>query len=444
MKSSGVIDHPFRRPYTSRLGVLPGTTNAWLDGLRQGGKAALDKGLPGPKEESWRYTPMRSLVKVPFIPAAAANDVDVTEVPSSVPFIEGALRVVLVNGIFRQDLSDVSFGEGVSVCDMNSVLTSSDFSTWKILGSLALPDTSPLAALNTAHMADGVAVSVSKNVRSHKALHIISVGASGAEPVAFHPRFIFVAAPGSSLKVIESHVGLPGQPYFSNPVIEIAVGEKAEVRRYVNVSEDDDAFHLATTVVSVAKSGVFEAFHLGLGGGLVRQDIKVDFSGEDASAHVNGAYALNGKAHHDFTTFMDHSVPSCTSDQVFKGVVDGKSHGVYQGRIVVARGAQKTDARQLHKALFLSRGSQIDCKPELEIYADDVQCAHGAATGEIDTHQLFYLISRGIDHDTARKLLVEGFLTEVVEQIKDNDVRNLFASDIGSWLKRRDIWSAKV
>ena len=437
MTTSGLLDHPFRDQYASRLGALPGAAHAWLDGLRQGALTALGGGLPGLKEEVWRFTSLRTLAKVPFIPAAAADDVDITEVPRDVPSIAGTARVVLVNGVFRGDLSDTEFGADVSVRDMRSVLAASDDDVRQVLGSLAPPKSSPLAALNTAFMADGVAIHVAASVQAPKALHIVFIGAAGAEPVAFHPRVVMVAEAAASLTVIESHMGLPGQPYFSNPVTEIAVGEKAQMRRYVNVAEDDDAFHLATTAVSVSEGGAYEACHLGLRGGLVRQEIAATFLGEGASAHVNGAYALTGQSHHDFTTFMDHSVPSCTSDQVFKGVVDGKSHGVFQGQILVARGAQKTDARQLHKVLFLSRGPQVDCKPELEIYADDVQCAHGAATGEIDPDQLFYLTSRGIDPDTARSLLVEGFLADAVAQIKDSKIRDLFTADIGAWLKRR-------
>lgn len=439
MKSLGLLDHPFRDSYASRLGALPGAAHPWLDGLRQGALSALGSGLPGHKEEAWRFTPLRNLVKVPFIPAAAADDIDVAEVPRVVPSIAGAARVVLVNGVYRQDLSDADFGSGVSVRDMHSVLAAPDNDARQFLGSLASPKSLPLAALNTAYMSGGVAIHVGNGARTGKVIHIVSIGAAGAEPVAFHPRVSVVAGEGASLTLVESHVGLPGQPYFSNPVTEIAVGEQAEVRRYVNVAEDEDAYHLATTAVSLCGAGTFEAFHLGLGGRLVRQEIAVAFAGEEASARVNGAYALAGNSHHDFTTFMDHGVPSCTSDQVFKGVVDGKSRSAYQGRILVARDAQKTDARQSHKALFLSRGPQVDCKPELEIYADDVQCAHGAATGEIDPDQLFYLTSRGIDPDTARGLLVEGFLADAVAQIQDSEIRDLFTADIGAWLKRREI-----
>lgn len=439
MKSPGLVNHPFQDQYAHRLGTLPGVAQPWLDGLRQGALSVLEAGLPGPKDEAWRFTPLRDLAKVPFIPAAAADDVDVAEIPREIPRIAGAARVVLVNGVYRQDLSDADFGAGVSVRDMHSVLAGSGNDVRPALGSLAPPSYSPLAALNTAYTADGVAISVDEGHNASKTLHVISIGASGAEPVAFHPRVSVDVGKGASLTLVESHAGLPGQPYFSNSVIEVSVGEAAEMHRYVNVAEDSDAFHLSTAAIRLSESASYEAFHLSLGGALVRQDISVALIGEGASVRVNGAYALSGTSHHDFTTFMDHSVPGCTSDQVFKGVVDGKSRGVYQGRILVAQDAQKTDARQLHKALFLSRGPQVDCKPELEIYADDVQCAHGAATGEIDPDQMFYLISRGIDPDTARGLLVEGFLADAVEKIQKEDIRDLFTADIGAWLKRREI-----
>ncbi len=438
MKPLGLLDHPFRDDYAQRLGGLPGASHPWLDGLRQGAHSALDRGLPGPKDEAWRYTSLRQLSKVPFIPAAAADDVDVAEVPRDVPRIEGAARVVLVNGVYRQDLSDSDFGAGVHVQDMYAVFGMAESDIRPILGRLAAPKSLPLAALNTAYMSGGAAIRVEKNVKAPKLIHIVSIGAAGAEPVAFHPRFAVIAEDGAVLTLVESHIGLPGQPYFSNPVAEITLGESADVRRYMSVAEDDGAFHLATTAINLSRASSYEAFHLGLGGRLVRQDISATFEGESAAVRINGAYALTSDAHHTFSTFMDHRVPSCTSNQVFKGVVDGTAHGVYQGKILVARDAQNTDARQLHKALFLSRGPQVDCKPELEIYADDVQCAHGAATGEIDPDQLFYLASRGIDPDTARGLLVEGFLADAVNQIQTDEIRDLYTADIAGWLRRRD------
>ncbi len=403
MKPSLITEHSFGEAYAKRLGVAPWRGN-----------------LPGPKVEEWRFTPLRSLAKIVFAPA---DDVDVDAVPRTVPVIPGAARLVLVNGAYRKDLSDANLGKGV------------EFSQ----GKVAAKEGSSLIALNAAYAPESLALHVTGAAK--KIIHIISIGAAGAAPTALHPRITVTAEAGAAVTLVESHVGLPGETYFSNPVASITVGEGATVRRYVSVDEDSEAFHLATSLVKVAGGGTYEAFHLGLGGALTRQEVRIALTGENASVRLNGAYALSGTSHHDFTTVMDHVMPSCASSQVFKGVVDGESHGVYQGRIHVARDAQKTDARQVHKALFLSRGPQIDCKPELEIYADDVQCAHGAATGEIDPNHMFYLEARGIDPETARALLVEGFLADAVNEMSDEVVRDIFGVAIGTWLKRRAVGS---
>ena len=400
MKPSLIIDHSFGEAYAKRLGVAPWRGN-----------------LPGPKVEEWRFTPLRSLAKIAFAPAT--DDVSVDAVPRTVPLIAGTVRLVLVNGAYRKDLSSADPGKGVELSH----------------GKVAAKDGSSLVALNAAYAPASLALHVAGAAK--KIIHIISISAAGAAPTALHPRITVTVEAGSSVTLVESHVGLPGETYFSNPVASITVGDGASVRRYVSVDEDSEAFHLATSLVKVAGGGAYEGFHLGLGGALTRQEIRVALTGENANVRLNGAYALSGKSHHDFTTVMDHIVPGCTSSQVFKGVVDGESHGVYQGRIHVARDAQKTDARQVHKALFLSRGPAIDCKPELEIYADDVQCAHGAATGEIDPDHLFYLAARGIDAETARGLLVEGFLADAVNEISAEAVREQFGADIARWLGMR-------
>ncbi len=400
MKPSLITDHPFGEDYAKRLGVAP-----WRGHL------------PGPKVEEWRFTPLRSLAKIAFVPATADIDVDV--IPRNVPKVPGAVRLVLVNGVYRKDLSDTDLGKGVELSH----------------GKVAAKEGSSLVALNAAYAPASLALHV--NGKAKKIIHIISIGAAGPTPTALHPRITLTAEAGASVTLVESHVGLPGEAYFSNPVASITVGEGASVRRYVSVDEDSEDFHLATSLVKVAGGGTYEGFHLGLGGALTRQEIRVALTGENANVRLNGAYALTGTSHHDITTVIDHTLPNCTSNQIFKGVVDGESHAVYQGRIHVARDAQKTNAQLVHKALFLSRGPQVDCKPELEIYADDVQCAHGAATGEIDPNHLFYLAARGIDPETARSLLVEGFLADGVNEIGDEAVREIFGAAIGGWLKRR-------
>ncbi len=433
MVATGLLNHPFKEAYAARVVALPG-----MDDVRQIARGVLNAaGLPGPKSEAFKFTPVTDLAKIPFIPASAVDDVDVQSVPSHVPQIDGAKRIVLVNGIFNAALSDKIEIAGLRVETLPEALKRDAAGVKPMLGALALSSSSQLVALNAAYMTNGLVIRAEKNFAG-ATLHVVSIGAAGAEPVAFHPRNLIVLESGAQLTLIESYVGLPGQSYLANPVTEISLAANAHLKRYVSVVEDADAFHFATTSAALAAHSTLEAFHVGLGGAKVRQEIRASFNGEGASAIVNGVYALADKQHHDFTTVMDHVVPHTNSTQLVKGVVDGQSHAVFQGRVLVAKDAQKTDARQLHKAMFLSKGPAVDCKPELEIFADDVQCAHGAATGELDENHLFYLMARGIDAETARALLVAGFLEDAVSSISHEAVRAVFSEMVQGWLKRRN------
>lgn len=410
MQYSRLLDHPFGEAYAAAQGGA-------LTGART---RLLTEGLPGPKREEWRFTPLRALAKVPFVPATTRADLDVADVLARAPQVPGAARIVLVNGRLRADLSDLAV-VGVDIRDS---------------GEAVMPEGDlPLVLLNAAYTHSALEVNVSG--RADRPLHFISIGAAFERPAAFHPRTVIKVATGADATVFESHLGRGGATYFSNPVCDIVLAAGATLRRFVLVRENADAFHLGTTIVQAAKGAAFDGFHLGTGGGLVRQEVNITLAGEDAHVRLNGAYALDGDSHHDFTTVMNHDVPNCRSDQVFKGVVDGDSRGIYQGRIVVARAAQKTDAQQLHKALFLARGPQIDCKPELEIYADDVKCAHGAATGELDPDHVFYLAARGIAPAEARRLLVQGFLADALANVEDAAAQEIFLAEIAAWLARR-------
>ena len=431
------MGHPFGADYIVRMGTLPGAAQAWVDGVRQSGRAVLAaRGLPGPREEAWRYTLLSDVAKTPFIPAAAADDVDVASVPAQVPRIPGLTRLVMVNGVMRRDLSDAwPVMPGSSLVTLRDALQSVDGPARAFAGHIAPATTWPMAALNASFLAEGVVIDVGPGSKS--ALHIVSIGAAGTEPLAFHPRMIAAVGDGAELTLVVSHVGLPGQCYFSNPVSEFTVGRGGTLRHFVDIAEDGDAVHAGVTAVRLDSDASYEDFRLSIGGGKVRQDVDVVFTGPGARAVVRGAYALTRTEHHDLSTSILHRVPGCTSSQEIRGVVGGQSHAVFQGRVQVAREAQKSDARQHHKALFLTAGPRVDCKPELEIFADDVQCAHGATTGEIDQDQLFYLMARGIPPDAARALLVEGFLDDVVQKISHDGVRNAYISMVAMWLKAR-------
>jgi Fe-S cluster assembly protein SufD len=412
----------FGDTYADAVGALPGAQETWINGMRKTSRALVGaQGFPGRKVEAWKYTSLNQVEKVPFIPAAKADDVEVSSLPLGIPVIDGALKMVFVNGVYRGDLSDsfADLGDGVSLKPFADVLKSDPSALKVVLGSSAEACQSFTTALNTGFMEHGVVIHLAKNVVLERPIHLISIGASGAEPGAFHPRFSFSLEQSSSATVIESHSGLPGQAYLSNPITEILLREGAALLHYTIVGEDSDAFHLGRASVTVDKNAKYESFILSLGGQLVRREVKVSLEGLNASAIVDGVYALSDKQHSDITSEILHLAPNTTSNQVVKGVLGGESRGVFQGRVHVAREAQKTEG--------------------LEIYADDVQCAHGATTGEMDQNHIFYFLSRGIDEETARALLVEGFLDEVMFNIGDEAVRETIFGLVSNWLARQKI-----
>ncbi|MDG2243805.1 MAG: Fe-S cluster assembly protein SufD [Rhodospirillaceae bacterium] len=432
----------FDDTYANAVGALPGANESWVDRLRQTSRAILGAhGIPGPKTEAWKYTSLNAVANTPFIPATKVDDVDLSSLPLVAPFLENAIKVVFINGVFRRDLSDEfdGLGVGVAITPFADVLNTSPNSLKDVLGVFMEPGESFTAAMNTGFMEQGAVIHLSSDVQLEQPIQLISIGASGSVPCAFHPRFEIVLEAGALATVVESHFGLPGQPYLSNPASEILLGERAILNHYITASDDSDAFHLGRTAVSVEKNAKYDSFILSLGGGLVRREIKVRLEGDSAAATVDGAYGLSGNQHSDILSEILHLAPETVSNQMVKGVLAGDTRGVFQGRIYVARDAQRTNGRQLHKALLLNRGPEVDCKPELEIYADDVQCAHGATTGEMDPGHIFYLMSRGIDETAARALLVEGFLDDVVLSISDEPARKLVLKMVKTWLAKQEI-----
>lgn len=432
--------NPFGDSYANAAGALPGATESWIDGLRQTSRAVLaSQGLPGRKVEAWKYTSLNNLAKTQFVPAAKVEDVDVQSLPLNVPQLKGALALVFVNGAFRTDLSGSfdDLGDGVSLTLLSESLKRSDANLKPVLGACADPGASFISALNTAYMEEGLLLRVEPDSSLELPLHVVSIGASGAESGAYHPRVEISLGEGASATVVESHIGLPGQSYLSNPVTEIVLAERAALKHYTLVSEDSDAFHLGRNSIIAETHARYESFILSLGGALVRREVLVRLEGDEASAVVNGAYGLVDDQHSDIASEIMHLAPDTNSDQTVKGVLSGKSRGVFQGRVHVDRVAQRTDGKQLHKALLLNRGPEVDCKPELEIYADDVQCAHGATTGEMDANHIFYLMSRGIDQETAQAMLIEGFLDDVIFDISDDAVRELVLDLVKAWLARQ-------
>lgn len=421
--------------------VLPGGHLPWLQALRQNAMEAFRaQGLPHRRTEAFKYTfsALGVVGRLDFVPALIAGDASLEALPSSVPAFD-AHRVVLVNGSYAAQFSDrAALPEGVEVLSLAEVLAKSPERISERLGSLVSYAEQPFTALASSLVDDGVVVLLAEGVILERPLHIVSITLTpGDAPVMVQPRLLIQAGAESVATILESHVAIGATETLSLPVAEIAVERGAKLTHIKVRNDADKAIHIASRAVQVGEQAQYHAFALSLGGAVARDDLSVLLAGSYADAKLCGAYAAHGYQHMDTTITMDHAVPHCTSAQVYKGVLADHGRGVFQGKVTVRKDAQKTDGQQLHKALLLSDTAEVDVKPELKIYADDVSCSHGAACGELDDEALFYLRARGLDEATARDLLIEGFLDDVIEHVQDEAVRDVLISLVRRWLDGR-------
>ena len=284
-------------------------------------------------------------------------------------------------------------------------------------------------------MADGLVLRLARDVRVATPIEVIYIAAADQAPLACHPRTLILLEPGAHATLIEHHISLGDQATLSNGVTEVHLKDGATLHHYKMQAEGPEAFHLNTLHALVERDAHYDTFEMTLGAQLSRNEISVRLVGPGANCHVNGAYLMRGKQHCDTTTVIEHLAPHTSCREVFKGVLDDRSRAVFQGRIVVHPGAQKADGHQLTKTMLLSDQAEIDAKPELEIYADDVKCSHGATAGELDKQALFYLRARGIPEAQARSILVEAFLSETIDAIAAEDLCPAFLASIADWLK---------
>ena len=375
--------------------------------------AFAHQGLPGPREEAWRYTALRPLAEIAFHEPVVALS-DCAAQLAALPAL-GIPRLVFTDGRFRPDLSD-------SIATVRTGAPA--FGPSVGLGE-------KMVALNAMLAEDGAAITVADGVDAG-AIMVVSLGSDAhGVPVSFHPRHSVVLGRGARLTLVEINSGTG--IYFNNPVLVAEIAEDATLVHLRMQQESPAAFHVSTVLAEVAARGTYDSFSLALGGRLARVEVHATLMGEKAAAHLNAAQLLGGSQHSDFTTIVRHAAPATASRQTVKNVLTGRSKGVFQGKIEVARIAQKTDGYQMNQTLLLSRDAEIDSKPQLEIYADDVKCSHGATVGELDADQLFYLRSRGVPAEQARNLLVRAFLSEALDPIAHEGVRNAMEAAIAAW-----------
>ena len=426
---------PFDYPAPGAAAALPGAGLPWLDALRDEGRRLSADGLPSTRMEAWKYTNLAPLAELDFRSPELGGEVLPADLgPGAFDALEGP-SLVFVNGRLSTRHSRFEgLPAGLHACGLAQGLADDPAGVEALIGSAESLNGDLMAAFNAAFAADGCIVETAPGTTAEEPVRLRFVAAPGSEPVAYHPRVIVRLGAGSSLTLIESHEGPAGAPTWSNPLVDIQVGEGARLSHVKLQIEGEGAYHTALTKVVLAGEARYESHLLALGARLARHEIHVRFDGEGANCQLRGGYMARGGQHMDNTTVIDHAVPHCESREVYKGVLDDTARGVFQGKIIVRQDAQKTDGHQLNRTLLLSRKAEIDTKPELEIYADDVKCSHGATAGEPEADQLFYLRSRGLDHRTALALIVEGFMGELLEEIGHEPARAVMADRVAAWI----------
>jgi Fe-S cluster assembly protein SufD len=422
--------------FSQARGRLPGD-----DAIAKQRAAAFDvfakAGLPHRRIEDWKYTDLRALMREAK-PLAAPPDAAAKARAKTAGALLGDVetrRLVFVDGAFVPELSDVTGLEpGLSVGSLADALSDGDPTLALHLGKLA-PASDAAVALNTALMGDGAVIRIAAGATIARPILLLFV--ASAKPAATFVRSLVVVEQGARAMLIESHEGPAGSDYQVNAALEIFVGDEAHVDHVKIIAEGSDALHVSTLAAAIGARARFNAFTFTAGGAVVRNQLFLKFDGEDTVAGIRGATLIKGRQHADTTLVADHAARGCQSREMFKTVLDGEAHGVFQGRIIVRPHAQKTDAKMMTRALLLSEGAEADNKPELEIFADDVQCGHGATAGALDDDLKFYLMARGIPQAEAEALLIRAFLGEAIEGIEHAGLREALMDAVVAWLEAR-------
>ncbi len=412
-----------------------------LAGLRERGLSAYRTlGMPNHRVEAWKWTRLKALEDKDFRTAVPADGEAAVTVPPLLGDNGRCARLVFVNGRPRADLSDIDgLPDGVRLTSLSALAVEEASWLGERIGSIVEDGPDGLHALNDAAFNDGWVLSVGRGIAIEKPIEIVSVGHADADPIAWFPRNLIVIEENAEVTLLVHQTASGAEDCFVNAVTEAVVADNARLRIYGVNAEGTGGTLVSRLHARLGRGASLETFVLDEGDGLTRNESVVLLEGEGAEARLDGGYLLRGSAHADNTTRIEHRVPNTACNEVFKGVVDDTARAVFQGKIVVCKDAQHTDGQMLNKTLLLSDKAEVDTKPELEIYADDVKCAHGATSGRIDEAALFYLRSRGIPEAVARNLLVRSFIGEATDRIGNETVRDLIAKRIEDWLPESDM-----
>ncbi|MGA7949020.1 MAG: Fe-S cluster assembly protein SufD [Thiobacillaceae bacterium] len=411
----------FTQRYNKALSdILERTEPSWLQERRSGAYALFQRlGLPTTRDEDWKYTSLAGIDRAPL-----ETWVDEAPVPAGLPAASFdwayAHRLVFVDGRFNPGLSILREPEpGVTLMPLSQAVTLNRAAAQKYLGQID-SGTAALDAFNTALWRDGLYLELERGVRLSRPLLVHCLSTGGRLVPVHH---LIVLGEGAQALLIEHYQSVQAGVHFTNAVTECLLGTGAELTHIKLQDEHDQAFHTARIVARQEAGSRWLSLSLAAGGALTRNEIISHLDGEGASCTLNGLAVGAGRRHVDHHTYIDHSQPSCVSRQHYRGLLTGRSRVVFNGRVKVEKGAIKTDAQQINRNLLLSKDAEADSKPQLEIYADEVKCSHGAASGGLDEAQLFYLRSRGLDAAQARAMLLQAFATAVLDVIEDTDLK---------------------
>ncbi len=408
----------------------------WLNNLRQQALIQFNsQGLPSKKVEDWKYTSLWNLAQQSFNHDAVVSSVTTSQV-EQVALLKDAYRVVIVDGKFSEEFSQLDgIQDGLTLSSLSNGVASVE----QQLGQQVDVAKAGLTALNTMLMSDGVVINIAADTHIDKTIELIVINSGATENLAVHLRNVIVLQESSKATFVEHYVALNNYTGMTNVVTEVVLAESAALEHYKLQQESENAFHIATLAAKQAANSNWHTNNISLGAQLARNDIHSRLEGEKSHTTMDGLYLVNKEQHVDNHTRIDHLVPNTTSNELYKGVLDDNSHAVFNGKVMVHQDAQKTDSNQSNHNLLLSRGCEIDTKPEMEIYADDVKCGHGSTVGQINEDQLFFLRARGLDEVSARSLLTYAFAVDVLERIPSVEIKEALAKVIEARLPRGGI-----
>ena len=402
----------------------------WLDDLRGRGAARFTAlGIPTVRDEEWRFTNVTALNSIEFAPAGQISGA--AERLNGFAYTDAPVRIVVVNGRFDTTLSRTKgLPAGVQAGSLAVALKDHADVVQRYFGQIADFTSRSFTALNTAFVQDGAFVYLPEGAAVETPIHIVFVSGADGTTVMAHPRTLVVAGANAQATIIESYIGVSGETYFNNAVSEVFVGENAGIDHYKVQQESVDAFHIASLFAHTSRSSRFSSHSFTLGGRVARNDAIAILDGEGGDCTLNGLYLADRERLVDNHTTIDHAKPHCGSHEVYKGILGGTARAVFNGKIIVRQDAQKTDAKQTNRALLLTDGATINTKPQLEIFADDVKCTHGAAIGQLDDDAIFYLRARGLTYAEARDMLIHAFAAQVLDGVEVEPLRAALETEL--------------